>query len=147
MVTSIILPAMLAERTTDLMRGLFLAFAAGSAMNFIVVLNERPVVYEGVFYYQGYFTDKNTLGECASVAFLLALHEMFHSGLRRALGIVIVFISALLVFVSNSKTSFGLAVLKSAFGCTPCAYRKEAAHFPGGRSVARAIFLCRIVQL
>jgi O-antigen ligase len=111
MVTSIILPAMLADRTTDLMRGLFLTFAAGSALNFIIVLNERPVVYEGVFYYQGYFTDKNTLGECASVTFLLALHEMFHSGLRRALGIVMVIISAWLVFISNSKTSFGLAVL------------------------------------
>jgi O-antigen ligase len=112
MVTSIVLPAMLAARTTDMMRGLFLTFALGSILNFIIVVNDPPIVVDGVFYgYQGYFTDKNTLGECASVAFLLALHEMLYPGLRRASGVFVVVISAILVFLSNSKTSLGLAIL------------------------------------
>jgi O-antigen ligase len=111
MVTAIVLPGMLANRTTDMMRGVFLTFTAVSVLNFIVIVDDGPTVVDGAFYYSGYFTDKNTLGECASVAFLLALHEVLYSGFRRVLGIAVVIISAYLVFVSNSKTSFGLAVL------------------------------------
>src|SRR5262249_47974162 len=110
-VTSIVLPAMLAARTTDMMRGLFLIFALGSILNFIIVVNRPPLLVDGVFFYQGYFPDKNTLGECASVAFLLALHEMLYPGLRRASGVIVFVISAILLFLSNSKTSLGLAIL------------------------------------
>ena len=53
---------------------------------------------------------KNYLGEFSGIAFLLALHETYYSGLRRALGIVFVAIVGLLLFLSNSKTAFGLAL-------------------------------------
>ena len=115
MITSVVLPAMLADRTTDLMRGLFVVFAVSSVMNFVVVLNQPAVTAEGVTFYQGYFTDKNTLGECASIAFLLALHEAYHSGPRRVLGILVLIVSAFLLFVSKSKTSTGLAFLSPIF--------------------------------
>jgi O-antigen ligase len=111
MVTSIVVPALLADRTADLMRGLFLAFAVGAVLNFIIVIDGPPRIVDGVFYYQGYFTDKNALGEYASIAVFLALHEMLYPGLRRALGVVVVTISALLLFLSNSKTSIGLVFL------------------------------------
>ena len=54
---------------------------------------------------------KNYLGEFAAVAFLLSLHEMLYPGLRRALGIIVVVIATLLLFLSNSKTAFGLALV------------------------------------
>jgi hypothetical protein len=55
-----------------------LVFAFGSALNFIIVVNNPPNIVDGVPYYQGYFTDKNRLGEHASVAFVLALREMLY---------------------------------------------------------------------
>jgi O-antigen ligase len=111
LVTSIVVPALLVDRTTDMMRGLFLAFAFGSALNFIIAVNSPPVINDQGVFYMGYFPDKNTLGEHASVAFLLACREMLYSGLRRVLGVVVIIISAVLVVLSNSKTSFALAVL------------------------------------
>jgi len=108
-ITSIVLPAMLAVRTVDLMRGVFLCFALGALLNIFVVEFGTPLLHENG--YAGYFLGKNYLGEFAAAAFLLALYETFYPGLRRALGIVIVIISALLLFLSNSKTALGLAFL------------------------------------
>jgi len=61
--------------------------------------------------YPGYFLGKNYLGECAAVAFLLSIHEMLYPGLRRTLGIVMIGIAIFLVFASDSKTAFGLAIV------------------------------------
>jgi exopolysaccharide production protein ExoQ len=115
-VTSIVLPAMLAARTTDIMRGLFLCFAFASILNFFFVLGGHQVIVtygamEVEIGYPGYFTGKNYLGECAAIAFILSLHEMLNPGLRRALGIVVAIIATLLIFWSDSKTALGLALI------------------------------------
>jgi hypothetical protein len=54
-VTSIVLPAMLAVRTTDMMRGLFLCFAFASILNMFFVLGRPPTPIG----YSGYFSQKN----------------------------------------------------------------------------------------
>ena len=113
-VTSIVLPTMLAARTVDMVRGLFLCFACSVVLNFLFVLGGSVTIAQyGAtavdIGYQGYFLGKNYLGECAAVALLLAIHESRHSGFRRALGVVVVVIALLLVFLSNSKTALGLA--------------------------------------
>src|SRR6516164_11295569 len=116
-VTSIVLPAMLAARTADMMRGLFLCFAFASILNvFFVFGGSATIVPYGSMGlvnigYQGYFLGKNYLGECAAVAFLLSFHEMLCRGWRRALGIIVVVIATLLVFLSDSKTALGLAFI------------------------------------
>ena len=115
-VTSIVLPAMLAARTTDMMRGLFLCFAFASILNVFFVLGGRPMIAmygstEVEIGYPGYFAGKNYLGECEGIAFLLSLHEMFYPGLRRALGIIVVVIATVLLFLSDSKTALGLALI------------------------------------
>jgi len=109
--TSIVLPAMLAVRTADMMRALFLCFAFASILN-VFFVQGRPLSAGNNenFGYAGYFADKNSLGQVAAIAFLLALHEMIYPGRRRALGIIIVVIATLLLFLSNSKTSLGLAI-------------------------------------
>ena len=117
-VTSIVLPAILAARTVDMMRGLFLCFAFASILNlFFILLEGSPVV---VTYgsmgmvnigYAGYFPGKNYLGECASLTILLSLHEMLYPGLRRALGAIVVVIGAVLLFLSDSKTALALALI------------------------------------
>jgi exopolysaccharide production protein ExoQ len=115
-VTSIVLPAMLAARTADMMRGLFLCFAFALILNtFFVLGGAVTVVRYGSSLvnigYQGYFNGKNYLGECAAVGFLLSLHEILYRGRRRALGILVVGIAILLVYLSDSKTAFGLAFI------------------------------------
>ena len=73
-----------------------------------IVMDRSKLVNIG---YQGYFEGKNYLGECATLAFLLSLHEIVCRGWRRVLGIIVVFIAILLVYLSNSKTAFGLALI------------------------------------
>src|SRR5215813_7424273 len=105
LLTSIILPTMLAPRTTDVMRGLFLCFGIGLILN--VLLGEHP---KGIQVgYEGYFLDKNALGKFAAIAFLLALHEVLYRGLRQALGMIAVVIAGIVLYLTNSKTSIHLA--------------------------------------
>ncbi len=113
-VTSVILPALLADRTTDMMRALFLCFAFSLIINVFFVLGGDPIIAEYGqksvnIGYPGYFTGKNYLGECAALAFLLSLHEILYPGLRRAFGIVVVVIAVVLLLVSDSKTALGLS--------------------------------------
>ena len=110
-VTSIVLPAMLAAPTADLMRGLFLwCFAPAAILNIYFVINNSPSVVAALKGYPGFFLGKNYLGEFSVIPFLLAFHETLYSGLRRALGIVIIAIAALLLFWANSKTALALAL-------------------------------------
>jgi O-antigen ligase len=115
-ITSIVLPAMVAVRTTDMMRGLFLCFALAAIVNLIFVFGGSPVIADYgsmgkvAIGYSGYFTGKNLLGEFAAIALLLALHEMLYSGVRRAFGIIIVIIAVSLLFFANSKTALGFAL-------------------------------------
>ena len=85
--------------------------------------------------YQGYFDGKNYLGECAAVAFLLSVHEILQRGWRRALGVIVAVIAILLVFLSNSKTAFGLALICSIPGLAYVDYQKNNAHFSGDNSI------------
>jgi O-antigen ligase len=111
-VTSIVLPALLAHPAADMIRSLFLCFAFACVLNIAFVINQEPIVIDNVILgYQGYFSFKGILGECAAIAFLLSLHEMLYSGWRRVLGIVVIAIAIWLVIVSKSKGSFGLAIL------------------------------------
>jgi O-antigen ligase len=111
-VSSIILPAMLAARNVDMMRGLFLCFAFAALLNMFFVLGRPPIDTKfATWGYPGYFSGKNYLGQFAAVALLLSLHEMLYSGKRRAMGIVVAVIATGLLVLSNSKTSLGFAVL------------------------------------
>jgi exopolysaccharide production protein ExoQ len=115
-VASIVLPAMLAARTADIMRSLFLCFALALILNTLFVLEGSVTIASFGsklvdIGYQGYFLGKNYLGECAVIALLLSLHELLYRGRRRALGIIGVVIAILLVFLSESKTALGLALI------------------------------------
>ncbi len=115
-VTSIVLPAILAARAADMMRALFLCFAFALILNLYFVFGGSvTIAYDGSKFvnigYQGYFEGKNYLGECAAVALLLSWYEILQRGWRRALGIIIAAIAILLVLLSNSKTAFGLSLI------------------------------------
>jgi exopolysaccharide production protein ExoQ len=111
---SIILPAMLAVRTVDMMRGVFFCFVFGSILNAVLILGgySTESMSDNVkIGYPGYFSFKGELGEFAAFAFLLSLYESLHPGWRRALGLIIVVISCYLILVSESKGSLGCAIL------------------------------------
>ncbi|WP_424593594.1 O-antigen ligase family protein [Bradyrhizobium sp.] len=120
-VTSIVLPTLLAARTADMIRGLFLCFAFAVILNVPFVLAQAPITLQEwnrgggletlIIGYPGYFTFKGLLGECAAIAFLLSLHEMLYPRWRRALGIIVAGIAIYLMIVSQSKGSLGLALL------------------------------------
>ncbi|MFT4115721.1 O-antigen ligase family protein [Bradyrhizobium sp.] len=104
LLSSIVLPAMLATRTADLMRGVFLCFAAGAVLN-VVFGYQTPIGYAG------YLPGKNALGQFSGMALLLAIHELLYPGFRRLFGIVIVGVAFLLLSWSDSKTAFALALV------------------------------------
>jgi O-antigen ligase len=113
-VTSIVLPTMLAARTADMLRAVFLCFALALILNVFFVLRGSVTIasYGSMLVdlgYQGYFLGKNYLGECAAVGILLSLHEMLYRGSRRALAVIVFAIAIVLVFLSDSKTALGLA--------------------------------------
>jgi exopolysaccharide production protein ExoQ len=113
---SIVLPAMMARRTSDIVRGLFFCFALALVLNLFFVFNGAATIgHIGDARVDlgspGYFSFKNYLGECAAIAFLLSVHESFHPGSRRVLGLLCVVMSIYLIIASNSKTALGLALV------------------------------------
>lgn len=107
---SIIPPALLAARTTDMTRGVFFCFAFGSILNAVLILGgySQESVADGVkIGYPGYLSYKGELGEFAAFATLFAIYEIFQPGWRKALGLVIVITNAYLIVVSESKGSIG----------------------------------------
>jgi O-antigen ligase len=112
-ITSTVLPIMLADRTADVMRGVFLCFASASILNVPFVLTQPPILNENgeMLGYPGYFSFKGILGECAAITFLLSLHEMLYPGLRRAVGIIVAAVAIWLVFPSHSKGSLAVAII------------------------------------
>lgn len=119
-VISIVPPALLAARTSDMMRGLFLCFAAALLLNLFfvmagtatIVINAGPQgSYRDYLGSPGYFSFKNYLGECAAVALLLSIREMSYRGRRRVFGAISAVVAIYLVFASDSKTALGLALI------------------------------------
>ena len=111
-VASIVIPATLASRKSDLMRGLFVCFAIATILNVFFVLGRPPIDTKfATWGYPGYFSGKNYLGECEAVAVLLAMHEAIHPGRRRIFGILIAVTAFGLLLASNSKTALGLLFL------------------------------------
>lgn len=109
--SSIVLPAMLLARTSDMMRGVFLCLALGAVLNVFFLFNNSEAFVKRLNGYPGYFSGKNALGEFAAIAFLISLHETLFPGIRRAFGILILVIATVLLFYANSKTSLGLAFI------------------------------------
>jgi len=124
-VISIVLPAMLAAPTADILRGLFLwCFVPAAILNVAFVLENSPSIVEALKGHPGYFMGKNYLGEFSAIPLLLALHEMLYPGWRRVLGIVVAGVAVWLLFWANSKTAFGLALFVPALAALTLFVRK-----------------------
>jgi O-antigen ligase len=111
-VTCVVLPALIVTGRGDLLRGLFLCFAVASVINAFFVLGPPPTLAaQATPGHVGYFQGKNYLGLCGAITLLLSVHEMMHRGRRRWWGLVVGVIALVLLYLSNAKTSSGLALL------------------------------------
>lgn len=128
MVAASIVPfALFVVRTVDMMRGLFLVFGLACFLNiFFVIGGFQTIADKVVIGYSGYFTGKNYLGECASLAVLLSLNEMRFPGVRRAFGVVVAVLAVSLIVFSNSKTALGLAFLAPCLAASVLIVKKFA---------------------
>jgi O-antigen ligase len=123
-ITSIVLPAMLAGRTVDLMRGLILCFSVAVFINvyFLFTNSEADVNHFGG--YRGYFDHKNSLGEFSAPALLLGLHLAISPGGRRGMGIIVAAMAIVLLMMSGSKTAFALALIAPVLATAALMIRK-----------------------
>ena len=112
LLTCVVFPAMLAAPTADTIRGLFICFGVACLLNIPFVATQEPIYLEGIDVgYAGYFSFKGILGQCAAIAFLLALYEMLHSGRRRVMGVIVIAVATALLILSKSKGSLALAII------------------------------------
>lgn len=108
----IIVPYSLQTPKIDTVNYLYICYAISIALNAVVVLGEVPTLTASgtLFGYHGYFSIKNYLGECASIAILLALFSLRTPGWRRFAAIAVIGTSAWLISASNSKGSLAFLV-------------------------------------
>jgi len=144
-IISIVPPVMLAARNVDIMRGVFLCFAVALILNLFIGRSDiQPDNFKFVeIGYRGYFGTKNPLGEAASVAFLLCIYEVSQRGWRRATGLAVIVVSVYLVFLSQSKTAFALALICPFFSWIILSFRKAARISPA--IIVTAITLCYLL--
>ena len=109
---------MLAARTVDMMRALFLCFAFALILNCFFVFAFGYVTigqhrFTGLvdIGYQGYFGNKNIWENVQPSLFCWHFTKYSSVAGGEALGIIVVVIAILLVFLSHSKTAFGLALI------------------------------------
>ena len=130
-VVAIVVPAMLASRKADLVRGLFLCFALATILNVFFVIGRPPIDTKfATWGYPGYFSGKNYLGECEAIAALLALNETLYPGKRRVFGVLIAITAVVLLLLSNSKTALGLLFLTPALAGATLLIRKATRFSP-----------------
>jgi O-antigen ligase len=108
-ITSIVLPGLLAGQRTDLVHGVFLCFALAVLLNVAVYIQGTQGELAGDF--RGYFATKNQLGALVAVALLLSLYEALHRGRRRFFGVIVGATALTFLFLSGSKTALGFAIL------------------------------------
>ena len=111
---SIVLPAMVAVRRSDMMPGLFYCFAFGSILHTVLILggySKLLLVGTGDEGYSGYFPDKNALGQFAAFTILLSFYEIARPGGRKALGLVVFVPGVYLIFAGHSKGALACVLL------------------------------------
>jgi exopolysaccharide production protein ExoQ len=110
----IIPPALVASRTTDMMRAVFFLCALASVVNAVLILggySQESMADGGKIGYPGYFSFKGELGEFAAFAIFFSVYQIFERSWRRALGLIIVVIDIYLMVASESKGAFGFVIL------------------------------------
>jgi exopolysaccharide production protein ExoQ len=139
-ISCIVLPAITADKKADLLHTLFSIFAFATMLNLTFIFIMPPMQVETATPgYAGYFGGKNYMGQLEALAFLLTLNELFYSGRRRIIAIVIATTAVVLLFLSNSRTALALALIAPFLAAFTLILRKTIRISPA--MVPVAIFL------
>jgi exopolysaccharide production protein ExoQ len=114
LIISMVLPAMVAARRSEMMHGVFYCFAFGSILNAIVILTGySTILMAGTddAGYVGYMEGKNALGQFAAVAILFSVYEIVRPGWRRWLALIIIFTDVYLIFGAHSKAALAFILM------------------------------------
>jgi exopolysaccharide production protein ExoQ len=113
LVTAVVLPYAIETPNKDTLKRLFNWYALAIAINAVWLMFEKPMLSEAgtIFGYQGYFTFKGYLGECASLAILSSLYALRSTKWQRVLALFVIPVSILIIFMSNSKASLAFALV------------------------------------
>ena len=113
LVTTVVLPYAVETPNKDTLKRLFNWYALAIAINAVWLMFEKPMLTEAgtIFGYQGYFTFKGYLGECASLAILSSLYALRSTRWQQVLALFVIAISILIVFMSKSKGSLAFALV------------------------------------
>lgn len=114
----LILPFSQFEPRTEIFPKIFVCYTLSILLNMVFVLNQNPMLVgsieaSGSLAYPGYFAFKGYLGECASIAIMMAVCELL-LGRRRILSLIVIPISIWLLIESKSKGSFAITILAVA---------------------------------
>lgn len=83
-ITSILMRPLMAARTVDMMRCVFLCFVLDLIVNVFFVFDQNPMILEKERrVYPGYFMLKRVLGECSAFTLLLSFNEILCPGWQR----------------------------------------------------------------
>jgi exopolysaccharide production protein ExoQ len=103
----VVVPYAVPTRAKYTIAGVHLCYAIALAISAIYVLMTPP----SPIGHAGYFTHKQELGLLAAVGIILSSHELLHSGWRRLVALIAISLGFWLVFESQSKSAFALAVI------------------------------------
>jgi O-antigen ligase len=114
----LILPFSQFEPRTEIFSKIFECYTLSILLNMVFVLNQSPMLVgsneaSGSLAYPGYFAFKGYLGECASIAIMMAVFELL-LGRRRILSLMVIPISIWLLIASKSKGSLAITILAMA---------------------------------
>ena len=114
-IISIVLPAMLAPRKIDMIRGLFFCFVFGEILNVILIIggySSPDLATDGTSIgYPGYFSFKGVLGEFAASVFCFHFTRYPSQVGGEHWDYLIIGLSLYLINVSMSKGSFGYVLI------------------------------------
>ena len=149
-VTSIVLPAMLASRTADMMRGLFLCFALALILNVLFVLGGTATIvnygsnrdYSGI---RDILRVKIIWANVQRSLFCCHCTKCFSRGWRRVFGAIVVAIAILSRLLEQFQNSIWPCVV-CPFSLAYADCQKDNARFSGDHYFVHTTLLRRIVQ-
>jgi exopolysaccharide production protein ExoQ len=103
----VVVPYAAPTRAKYTIAGVHLCYAIALAISAVYVLTTPP----SPIGHPGYFTHKQDLGLLAAVGIILSSHELLHRGWRRLAALIAMSLGFWLVFESQSKSAFAMALI------------------------------------
>jgi exopolysaccharide production protein ExoQ len=110
---AVIMAVFSAHSFNVMMRGLFYVLVAATVLNLISVVTTDP----GYIGHNGIYAQKNVFGWVSAIILFFGIYHLTYGGtLQRTVALIMIASAPIFLFMSQSKTSFGLALLAPMIG-------------------------------